>query len=342
MGRPRRNYSLRAADEALANYDVQQYRQLSFEEKQRWNTEIFEILRNSPFPVTPSYSPAEAQQDLQKLRALDVRLDGDVIDSQSWRGTICCQSFFPHRYRATWRGLPSAYEIWHNDGALRSAIRFQLEHGDPVRPHRVLRAVTMRCRTPGVFRPAIAQFMYEAYCFPGGRVWDPCAGWGGRLMGAAAAGVEYVGTDVEPETVAGNLKLAEALGYKAKVVRHPAQTFDVPDVDMVFTSPPYFNVERYGGNKDQSFRQFTEFEAWSEGFMRPVIERAFQALGRDGVLALNVAEIRSKKATYPLPERVEQLAHEVGFRDGITIRMPLARLNRVKERVTEPVLVFLR
>jgi hypothetical protein len=161
-------------------------------------------------------------------------------------------------------------------------------------------------------------------------------------MGAAAAGVEYVGTDVEPETVAGNQKLAEALGYEAQVVLQPAQTFEVPPVDMVFTSPPYFNVEHYGESEAQSFRSFSTFEKWVEGFMGPLIQRAHKGLRKGGVLALNVADVRHRKKVYPLPDRVKKLALEMGFQYETTLGMPLARLNRVKERATEPILVFRR
>jgi hypothetical protein len=35
------------------------------------------------------------------------------------------------------------------------------------------------------------------------RVQDPCAGWGGRLLGSIAAGATYVGCDPDPRTAAG-------------------------------------------------------------------------------------------------------------------------------------------
>ena len=161
------------------------------------------------------------------------------------------------------------------------------------------------------------------------------------MMGAAAAGVRYVGTDVEPETVEGNLKLAEVLDYKdAEIVLHEAQTFDVPDIDMVFTSPPYFDVEHYGGSTQQSFRSFAKFEDWLEGFMKPVTERAFKALRSGGVLAFNVADIKRRKTVYPLPERTLELAKGAGFVHETTLWMPLGKLNRSPKRPQEPILVF--
>jgi len=342
MGRPRRSYSSRAADEVLSNYDPKEYAALSDEDKERWIEEAFEILRLSPFPASPPWGPERARVELEKLRLLEAREDGDgVIWPQSWRGSQCCGSFFPHRYRSSWRGTRSAYESWHRDDELKSAVRFQLEHGDPVRPHRVLRAVTMRCRTPAVFRPVVAKHIYSTLCPLGGRVWDPCAGWGGRLMGAAAAGVEYVGTDVEPETVEGNLGLAKTLGYdQAEVVLHEAQTFDAPPVDLVFTSPPYFDVEHYGTSVGQSFRAFDSFDAWLDGFLAPLVERARDALGSAGVLALNVAQIQTRNGVLDLPKETLRIAETRGFEHEATLWLPLARLNRSPEKAREPILVF--
>lgn len=344
MGRPRRSYSLRAADEVLSNYDPKEYATLSEDDKEGWVEEAFEILRLAPFPAPPPWSPDRARIDLEKLRLLETREDEDgVIWPQSWRGTQCCGSFFPHRYRTSWRGTRSAYELWHLDDNLKSAIRFQLEHGDPVRPHRVLRAVTMRCRTPAVFRPVVAKHLYSTLCPAGGRVWDPCAGWGGRLMGAAAAGVAYVGTDVEPETVEGNRGLAEALGHdQVEVVLHEAQTFDVPPVDLVFTSPPYFDVEHYGTSDGQSFRAFDSFDTWLDGFLGPLVERAWGALESGGVLALNVAQIQTRSDVLDLPGEASRISKNRGFKHERTLWMPLARLNRSPEKAREPILVFRR
>lgn len=341
MGRPRKAYTLTAAAVALERYDPKVWPSLSAEDQDRWVDEVHGILRKAPFPATPPWSTPRARDELRKLVELETFEEEGTVRPQSYRGTILCQSFFPHRYKSSWRGIRCAHEAWHDDTDLRRAIRFQLKQGDPVAPHRVLRAVTMNCRTPAVFRPAVAKHLYRKYAGKGATVWDPCAGWGGRLMGAAAAGVRYVATDVEPETVEGNRRLAEALGFDGhEVVLHEAQTFDVPEVDMVFTSPPYFDVERYGSSTSQSFRVFTKFEQWLEGFMAPVLEQSFSALKPGGAAVFNVANIYRRKVMYPLPDRTVELAKKVGFLHETTLWMPISGLNRAKDRQREPVLVF--
>jgi transposase-like protein len=341
MGRPRKTYTLTASEVALERYASSQWSNLSDEDKERWVDEVQAILRKTPFPATPSWSSDRAEAELEKLVSLEAVEEDGVIRPQSHRGTVLCQSFFPHRYKSSWRGTRCAYEAWHDDNDLRKAIRFQFKQGDPVAPHRVLRAVTMNCRTPGVFRPVVAKFMYETYCPKGGRTWDPCSGWGGRLMGAAAAGVHYVATDVEPETVEGNRRLADALGFKEHtLVLQEAQTFETSNIDMVFTSPPYFDVEHYGSSASQSFRVFTKFEDWVAGFFKPVLERSFSVLKPGGVAAFNVANIHRRKEVFPLPDRTVEEAKGAGFVHETTLWMPLSGLNRSKERRRELILIF--
>lgn len=171
-------------------------------------------------------------------------------------------------------------------------------------------------------------------------MWDPCSGYGGRLLGAFVAGVRYVATDVEPETVEGNRALAERLGCSrpSEVHKCPAERFDPGPVDLVFTSPPYFDREQYSDRGDQSWVSHgSDFDAWVEGFLRPVIATAYK---RAPTLVLNVADIRRGSETIPLVARTIQTALEEGFSFRGRVWMPLARLNRSPEKAREPMLVF--
>lgn len=334
---PARKYTLKAAEVALRNYDPAEWPTLEAVEQQRWVDEILSVLRRSPFPAEPPMGGEQAQRELEGLRELAVGLEDDEIRPKSWRCLRMCASYFPNRYKATRGTQRSAWEAWHLDQELRKAIEYQLRVGDPVVPYRVLRAVTMNCRTPSVFRPVYAKYLYQTYA-PGGVVWDPCAGYGGRLVGAMAAGVRYIGTDVEPETVEGNGKLVEVLGGDHEVHLCGAEKFDPPKVDFVFTSPPYYDRERYSSRSEQSYKGRT-VEAWLDEFLCPVIEKAYAAAP---VLAINIADLRTRKGIIPLEGRTVDLAKKVGFSHVDTLRMPLAKLNRAKEHASEPVLVFRR
>lgn len=297
-------------------------------------------LLRTPFPYPVSLSPTDIAKEFERLRRIHIEIIDGEIRPMSHVGIAICKPFFPNRYNAARQGEISALAAWNDADELRKAIQFQIRHGDPVVPHRVLRAITLRCRTPTIFRPAVAKFICERYCPRGGRVWDPCAGYGGRLLGAAASGAQYVATDVDADTVAGGRNLALAIGYTADLHLTPAEMFSPPSVDLVFTSPPYFDRERYSQGEQQSWKKYgAGVDGWVAGFLRPVVERAQAVLPRGGHMVLNIADLRVRRGgVIPLVVRTINLAHSSGFSHVETLQMPLAAINR--KSPTEPVLVF--
>ena len=59
----------------------------------------------------------------------------------------------------------------------------------------------------------------------------------------------------------------------------------LPKYDLIFTSPPYFNLEKYEG-----MEIFKDKEEFIEKFWRPTIEKAFKYLEKGGNIALNMPE----------------------------------------------------
>jgi hypothetical protein len=296
-----------------------------------WVDEIYKILSKMDFPYSPILDSDATREQYQKVVEAETWLDGDGQIMPNRRvGLKLCQPFFPNRYSAVSLSRKSALDAWHTEKELKKAIRFQLKVGDPVLPHRVLRAITMNCRTPAIFRPTVAKFMYERYCPKGGLVYDPCAGYGGRLLGAVAAGVRYIGTDVDEDTIRGNQELAQKLGANVTLILSRAEEYQPPPCDLVFTSPPYFHQEQYSTNADQSWQRYSDIDAWLDGFLRPVIRAAKVA----PVLALNIAKV----GDLDLPDHTTRVAKEEGWHLSECLLMPLAKLNR--QIATEPILVF--
>lgn len=298
-------------------------------------------LLGTPFPLPPQLLPGDIQKELGRLRDLQIDTDeAQVIKPYSRVGLDICAPAFPNRYAARRKGGVSALIAWQDEEEMRKAIEFQLSHGDPVEPHRVLRAITLRCRTPTIFRPGVAKFIYERYCPRGGSVWDPCSGYGGRLLGAHVAGVCYIGTDVDEETVEGNRKVAATIGSNATLHLAAAEAFDPGSIDLVFTSPPYFDREAYSEAAKQSWMRYGDLRAWLDGFLRPVIQRAHNSLRVGAHLVLNIADLNERGRVVPLVAKTIETALACGFDHVDTLQMPLAAINR--KSPTEPILVFKR
>jgi len=300
---------------------------------------VYALLRDVPFPLRPLPTPEKITRVVARLRALKMEIVDELIVPWSSVGSEICTPFFPNRFQATFKGEMSAYQAWRDEILMKKAIAFQLRRGDPVTPVGVLRALSLICRTPNVFRAQIARFVYERFCPMGGRVWDACAGFGGRALGAHAAGVRYVGTDVDAETVEGNRRLIEQLGARGEVFACPAEIFDPPEVDLVFTSPPYFDRERYSHNENQSWKKYgRDLDAWVAGFLCPMIQNARRALRAGGHLVLNVADLRERGTVIPIVDRTVAAALGAGFIHVRTLWMPLAAIK--KTLPSEPLLVF--
>ena len=339
MGRPRSSYSRRAAKVSLENYDSSLWKHLPEGEQGQWVEEIYSILVKTPFPFPKPLSDVGVR--FQKLEDKEVFLtEESEIRPRTLFGVRLCDSYFPNRFKARYRDQMSAYEAWFDPKLLRRAIQIQLKGGDPVIPYRVRKAIQYQVRTPTIFRPGVAKYIYQTYAKPGDKVWDPCAGYGGRMLAALASGVHYIGTDIEPETVEGNQKLASNLGLEAELYCHPAETFKVPDdVSLVFTSPPYFDREKYSDKKGQSWKKYGDSAAeWVDSFLKPVIREAYRSLVAGGTFALNINDLRDRRGDVtPLVDMTIEAAISAGFQHLHTLKMPLSNLS---PRDHEPVLIF--
>jgi tRNA G10 N-methylase Trm11 len=193
--------------------------------------------------------------------------------------------------------------------------------------------------TPSVFRPVVAKYVYQTFA-GGGKVWDPCAGYGGRLLGAMAAGVStYIGTDIEPTTVAGNQAIIEHLGLQDRcyVVQQKAEEYDPGgDLDLVFTSPPYYDLETYGGASSEAGRGYGSPQGWVQAFLRPVMRRAVERLKPGGHLVLNLPQKPILGLRLDLEAVVQ--GRELGLSELPTLWMPVRTFKGTMKG--EPLLVW--
>ena len=138
-----------------------------------------------------------------------------------------------------------------------------------------------------IFRPLVAMGIYCKYkpkC-----VLDFTMGWGGRLIGACAVDVpKYIGIDLNTSLETPYKKMIEMIQpmteTKITVLFKDALKVDYSkyDYDMVFTSPPYYNLEIYKGTTKQTK------DDWDNNFYEPVFTKTWQHLQRGGHYCLNV------------------------------------------------------
>jgi hypothetical protein len=120
---------------------------------------------------------------------------------------------------------------------------------------------------------------------------DFSAGRGARLMAAISKGVHYTGVDPDPRAVQCCRDLIQFYGSEetCTMIQAPFQRVDdLGYYDMVLTSPPYFTLEIYSDDDDQSTKEFPTLDGWLRGFLYPSLKKAWSVLKSGGHMVLNI------------------------------------------------------
>lgn len=192
------------------------------------------------------------------------------------------------------------------------------------------------------FRPTLARAIIDRFSPAEGTVVDFAAGYGGRLVGCLTLDRRYVGIEPCKEQVDGLRETIRVLmdvrptGADAEIRQGCAEEVlpCLPDrfADLVFSSPPYYDWERYSQEPTQSFVRYPSYTLWLKGFLGCVIRESRRILKRGGRLILNLP----RRNRLPTQNDVEQLAAAQGLRRADTLPMLLARVPYLHPRRAGP------
>ena len=255
------------------------------------------------------------------------------IIGQSAHGLNLAWSYMKHAWGIKCGKMKTPMEIWEDEEHLTKGLNKILTGTFFMKkPAHMITESDMRSmlrRYSGTqmvsnFRPTAAAAMYDIFVdkesplegTTAGTVWDPSMGYGGRLLGAIAAGVNYIGTDPCIPTYDGLVQIQKDYAHKHlnySLQRIGSETFIPEDesIDFVFTSPPYFGWEAYGDEPEQSSIKFDNSDLWKIEFLKKTIANAYHGLKPGKFLALNVANTKQYKT---FEEDTVDLAIEVGFK----------------------------
>lgn len=229
------------------------------------------------------------------------------------------------------------------------------------------------CQYAVNFPPLTAKYLYEKFTEDIKTqdkitIWDPSAGWGGRILGAMSVEndvrkLHYIGTDpnTDHNTTPGRTKYHELADFynncTTTVFSNEPHTYEIyqcgsevmreqPDfqkykgkVDLVFTSPPYFAKEIYSDDPAQSAIKFNTFDAWVEGFLRPTLETAVEWLAPNRYLLWNIADAKFGTQILPLEKVSNDILESLGMKKVTVVKMALAQMpggNRVDPETGKP------
>ena len=160
----------------------------------------------------------------------------------------------------------------------------------------------------GNFDPRNARRLYERYNphKQSLNILDTSAGFGARMLTALLTGNSYYGIDPNQKL---NQNLNECLSFlrdndvitdsqKCKLFCQGSETF-IPELvntcDIMFTSPPYFNLETYSKDTCASTKNYNDYNGWLSEFVEPTIDNIIKYMKVGGVIMINIKNLTHHK-----------------------------------------------
>jgi len=288
-----------------------------------------------------NYTDDAVWDAFKKLQKLDVKhlMDEKKEIEQNLAGLGAINSFHPHRWEVQCRTFKTPMEVFKNRELFKKVIIkcIKLE-GQPfnITSLRGTLRIYSGVHLASNFKPTVVKYMYNEWAPMGAKVLDPSMGFGGRMFGALASNIsEYHCCDPLKETVDCNKKILKLITEKTKqnsnlsvfmdddeedlpkiVINNiPFENYDYEEnyFDLVFTSPPYFGIEKYqgGSHKDeegQSWKNYPEYENWLNKFYKRLFEISHKVLKKGGYIAINIA---GKVKKHDLEKDTVRIGNEV-------------------------------
>ena len=302
--------------ENMLGRDLSEMTEKQFERKL---SRAFDYWRCKQFPYE-KITKDELHKEYLKFENSDCRnlLTGGRISS-STLGLRLANSFHPQMWSITSQGHRiSPIEHFNNDETLLKLLRRAVDfwpsrHCWSAYCIRNLFRIYSGGRVSN-FRPTVSKLIIEKFSSEHSRILDFCSGFGGRLLGALSLNRHYVGIDASPKQFQGGKSMYQALRTysRGSAEFHNGCAEDLMSkmkshsFDLIFTSPPYFNTEKYCTKSNQSYRRYISYEDWKEKFLKSVITQSHRLLSIKGYLVVNIANI----ARYPIAKDFEVMCEE--------------------------------
>ena len=198
---------------------------------------------------------------------------------------------------------PGPKRTWESEKFMTSLMGSAYSLKMPKINRNVLRTmIGLRKYICAQFKPNVAKVLYDK--LGSKSILDFSAGWGDRLAGfyASETGEFYLGIDPRKE----NHPIYEEqkwwydkhrtmfeVNKKSLLIQSPAEDFQYKEnmYDTVFTSPPYFSVERYSYDDTQSWVRYKDIDAWNKMFLQTTLENLWPSVKRGGYVMINISDV---------------------------------------------------
>lgn len=292
--------------------------------------------------------PSNRREKLDKLIKIPATIKGKLLPINN-AGVDLVNSFMPNILKVYKSNLPSWHSILTDSNLIDQVLQKMIDSKIRINVNNLKNTIRSMNTVAEVynFRPLTARYIYENFVPQNGIVYDYSCGFGGRMLGAAisANSVKYIGTDPNTETHSNLLKLKDFLvdsGFEAtrfEIYNECSEDFKLPElegkVDAAFSSPPYYDIERYCDEPTQSWIKHRTYSSWFNDYMKKTIENIFFYLKPGGKFIINIKNIGS----YALASDIQKISEAMNFKLIDTLELEFPHYKSKGPR-TEPVMIF--
>jgi hypothetical protein len=315
-----------------------QWAKLNTRQKDRYVMRAFRYWRQRGFPYYRLSIP-EMTAELNALTSIDAR---QVIRRDQIHGSHAAIRLANYFHPQMWAVRVSRYmspmDCFKDDKCLIAAIQraFRIwpeRHAANASCLRRMLKSFSNCAAVSNFRPSVARALIQKFSGDGETVVDFAAGYGGRLIGSLSLARHYVGMEPCSAQVRGLRRCINIVG-SLRVTPGTAEIHEACAEDrmpkirskstgLVFSSPPYFDWEKYSRQGTQSFMRYKTYSQWQQRFLCPVIRESYRILAKGGYLAINTPNGNSRLS---ILDDVRDAARKAGFKPYRTFKLRLSKV----------------
>jgi len=270
LNRAKREYSNQKAIqfvEAIRNqaYNFLDFDKFSFPEstkiytsykKLKFKEEKLRPVFNQQFEP-PRYSDKLLQDDYSRIvnynlsdYLKDDKWRSHKPENKPWAGKKLVWHFHPHLWEVKTQNKPVISKIWgrNNNSIFERTLNNLVGGQTKISFERIVREfVFAGIGVPSQIHAGFARAVYQYFgCKSGDIVYDPFAGWGGRLLAASSLELKYDAFELSFLTWEGLIKMADFINYDgAHILKFNSAVIE-PTLDrykLMFTSPPFGSEE---------------------------------------------------------------------------------------------------
>lgn len=331
---------------------VEDFKKLTAHEQHKYADIVLKAIRQrNIFPIY-YYSLDGIYEELRKCIEYVVPVVRDSVKVHGRAGNTLLDYMFPNLHLAD-SGNSTAnnvYSRFYDDAKLTKCLMRHMKNY----PFTSLRTMFFMYgryfwSTATNFSPMRAKTIYANFCEPGDIVYDFSAGFGGRLLGALsndAMGLTYIGCEPNSNTYYNLNRLGASIekvtGRTSSYIIHNVGSEDLQlqpgSIDVAFSCPPYYGLERYGDEPTQSIIRYPVYSDWINKYAKNTLSNIYASLKNGGKLMYIISNIHYRNKKYALAKDWVELTKRVGF--TFDKSYPMQTMSRKNSLDAEQLYVF--